>query len=94
MIDLDLAAVRAFLAAVDEQQFSLAADLLGISQRDLQAHCEAGTPSWALRCSTAIGPGSRQRRPVPGCCHMPEHFWSPRTPPSQPSVTTPGRYGW
>ncbi|MEU6558476.1 LysR family transcriptional regulator [Nocardia nova] len=33
MADLDLAAVRAFVAAVDEQQFSHAADVLGISQQ-------------------------------------------------------------
>ncbi|MFC9993710.1 LysR family transcriptional regulator [Nocardia sp. NPDC127526] len=33
MTELDLAAVRAFVAAVDEQQFSLAADLLGLSQQ-------------------------------------------------------------
>ncbi|WP_067723505.1 LysR family transcriptional regulator [Nocardia yamanashiensis] len=33
MTDLDLAAVRAFVAAADHQQFSLAADLLGISQQ-------------------------------------------------------------
>ncbi|MEV5651198.1 LysR family transcriptional regulator [Nocardia sp. NPDC052254] len=33
MTDLDLAAVRAFVAAVDEQQFSHAATVLGISQQ-------------------------------------------------------------
>lgn len=33
MTDLDLAAVRAFVTVVDEQQFSLAADVLGISQQ-------------------------------------------------------------
>ncbi|WP_227981683.1 LysR family transcriptional regulator [Nocardia spumae] len=33
MTDLDLAAVRAFVAAVDEGQFGHAADLLGISQQ-------------------------------------------------------------
>ncbi|WP_327119782.1 LysR family transcriptional regulator [Nocardia sp. NBC_01730] len=33
MTDLDLGAVRAFVAAVDQRQFSLAADLLGISQQ-------------------------------------------------------------
>ncbi|MRH93056.1 LysR family transcriptional regulator [Nocardia sp. SYP-A9097] len=33
MADLDMAAVRAFVATVDQRQFSLAADLLGLSQQ-------------------------------------------------------------